>query len=67
MEQLFDRSTDWPEPELAVRRIARIAELELWIGVLRDELARRRRRKAATLLSQSERQMLQSLLNARED
>jgi hypothetical protein len=67
MANFFDRSTDWLEPELAVRRITRIAELELWIDVLRDELERRRRRKAASLLSPGERQMLQSLLSAPED
>ncbi|GGE99933.1 hypothetical protein GCM10011611_01920 [Aliidongia dinghuensis] len=64
MAEIFDIAAHWPEPEKAVRRIGRVAELELWIGVLRDELERRRRRKAAPLLSPDERRMLQSLLSA---
>ena len=66
MANLFDLSADWPEPELVARRITRIAELELWIGVLRDELDRRRRRKAP-LLSPGERQRLQSLISEAGD
>ena len=64
MAEIFDITAHWPEPEKAVRRIGRVAELELWIGVLRDELERRRRRRAAPLLSAEERRMLQSLLSA---
>lgn len=66
MANFFDISADWSEPERVARRITRIAELELWIGVLRDELERRRRRKAP-LLSPDERQRLQSLISAPGD